>query len=350
MTIIVKALNNILDSLTERERDIILKRYGLEGKNLSLSEIAKNYGISRERVRQIQEKAIKKIKPLIESENIFREILKEAKEHLGTLGSKKEKKFLSLVSNYFKFSENELKAFKFVSIFSPVLIFHQEDDIFANFYSKDENFYKITIHSLKKIYSYFVKTNQIFSDKDILEIVLKEIKYHLDFEPHPNDIFDLVEIIKHIEKNPFNFWGLKNHSFINPKSLKDKIYFILKKEQKPLHYSEIYKTLHNLEKFEDVSERWFKKYNINSLRNELIKHPEFVLVGRGKYGLKEWGLVEGTAKELIIKILKERKRIEKEKLWQIISSLKEIKPSSFYLYLKQMKNVREVNGYLEYNG
>lgn len=348
--ILTKTLNSIFDNLNDREKDIISKRYGFEGNNLSLSEIAKKYKISRERVRQIQEKAIKKIKPLIDNNKIFNEIIEETKQHLGFLGSKKEEKFLHLVYKYFEFSEQDLRAFKFISILSSNIIFHKEDDIFTNFYSKDENFYKITLHSLKKIYSHFIQTKEVFHDKDLLEIVIKEIKTHLDFEPSSNDIFDLVEIIKHISRNPFNFWGLKDHPFVTPKCLKDKIYFILKKEKRPLHYSEIYKLLNSFGQFENISSIWLKENNINSLRNELIRHPEFVLVGKGKYGLKEWGLVDGTAKELIIKILKEKKRIKKEKMWQIISSLREIKPTSFYIYLKQIKNIKEINGYLEYNG
>ncbi len=54
----------ILDSLDERERIIIEMRFGLapDGTQYTLSEIAKKMGISRERVRQIEELAIQKLK------------------------------------------------------------------------------------------------------------------------------------------------------------------------------------------------------------------------------------------------------------------------------------------------
>ena len=56
-------LNNILNNLSEREREILKLRYGLEdGKERSLNEVAYHFGITRERVRQIIQKAKKKLK------------------------------------------------------------------------------------------------------------------------------------------------------------------------------------------------------------------------------------------------------------------------------------------------
>jgi RNA polymerase primary sigma factor len=56
-------LSHVLDQLNERERRIIQLRYGLSGEGpLTLEETGKMLGITRERVRQIQEKAIAKLK------------------------------------------------------------------------------------------------------------------------------------------------------------------------------------------------------------------------------------------------------------------------------------------------
>jgi len=56
-------LNNILSILSEREREILKLRYGLEdGKERSLEEVAYHFGITRERVRQIIQKAKKKLR------------------------------------------------------------------------------------------------------------------------------------------------------------------------------------------------------------------------------------------------------------------------------------------------
>jgi RNA polymerase primary sigma factor len=56
-------LGEVLDQLNEREKRIIQLRYGLSGEGpLTLEETGKMLGITRERVRQIQEKAITKLK------------------------------------------------------------------------------------------------------------------------------------------------------------------------------------------------------------------------------------------------------------------------------------------------
>lgn len=56
-------INNILDTkLTEKERDVIECRFGFKGARMSLEEVGKKYGVTRERIRQIESKAIKKLK------------------------------------------------------------------------------------------------------------------------------------------------------------------------------------------------------------------------------------------------------------------------------------------------
>ena len=58
-------INNTLETLSERERAILRMRYGLSGEApLTLEEIGKLLGITRERVRQIQNKAISKLRNL----------------------------------------------------------------------------------------------------------------------------------------------------------------------------------------------------------------------------------------------------------------------------------------------
>ncbi|HIZ90427.1 MAG: sigma-70 family RNA polymerase sigma factor [Mucispirillum sp.] len=57
-----KYLIKILDELSLRERTIILYRFGLKRDNQTLEEIGKKYGLTRERIRQIEAKVLKKLK------------------------------------------------------------------------------------------------------------------------------------------------------------------------------------------------------------------------------------------------------------------------------------------------
>jgi len=56
-------LNEVLTELTDREERVIRLRYGLDdGRNHTLEEVGKEFGVTRERIRQIEAKAIKKLR------------------------------------------------------------------------------------------------------------------------------------------------------------------------------------------------------------------------------------------------------------------------------------------------
>ena len=58
-----KAINSILNTLDEREKDIIIARFGLNGTRAkTLDELAAAYKLTKERIRQIEQKALHKLR------------------------------------------------------------------------------------------------------------------------------------------------------------------------------------------------------------------------------------------------------------------------------------------------
>jgi RNA polymerase primary sigma factor len=53
----------LIHTLSERERDIVKKFFGIGVPEMTLEEIGDEFGLTRERVRQIKEKAIRKLRP-----------------------------------------------------------------------------------------------------------------------------------------------------------------------------------------------------------------------------------------------------------------------------------------------
>ena len=55
-------IERALSTLTERERDIVKYFFGIGCQEMTLEEIGEKFGLTRERVRQIKEKAIRRLR------------------------------------------------------------------------------------------------------------------------------------------------------------------------------------------------------------------------------------------------------------------------------------------------
>jgi RNA polymerase primary sigma factor len=62
-------IRKIIDSLPEREREVIKYRFGFYGKEYSLKEVGEIMNLTKERIRQIENKALEKIKEIIKTKS-----------------------------------------------------------------------------------------------------------------------------------------------------------------------------------------------------------------------------------------------------------------------------------------
>ena len=70
------SLDSWLDELTEKQREVLSRRFGLRGHEVStLEEVGREIGLTRERVRQIQVEALKRLRDIMEKQGLNSEAL-----------------------------------------------------------------------------------------------------------------------------------------------------------------------------------------------------------------------------------------------------------------------------------
>ena len=69
---LLEDIRKMLNQLSQKERDVLILRYGLDssGNRKTLDEIGSQYGVSRERIRQIENRAIAKLKKLCKTKKL----------------------------------------------------------------------------------------------------------------------------------------------------------------------------------------------------------------------------------------------------------------------------------------
>jgi hypothetical protein len=124
-------------------------------------------------------------------------------------------------------------------------------------------------------------------------------------------------------------WGLTEWRFVRPRSIRDKVEIILKKAGQPLHFMEIANRIREA-RFDH------KNVTVQAVHNELIRYPQFVLVGRGLYALREWGFEPGTVADVIERILLEKGPLSKKEIIAEVAKQRTVKVGTISLNLQKM--------------
>ncbi len=271
-----KICSNLLSNLPERTKDVLVRRFGLEtGKRETLESIGISYGITRERVRQIESDGLSKISGKIEKDHKVFQYFATFLKNEG--GSKKEDILLSELGNQ-----------------------NYSSHVFFLLNLRPDNFKRIS--ETKDIHCVWtIDSQSLDSAKNVIKDLYKKFKTtkkalnlkecNASFAIKSNVLLSYLQISKLIDKGPQGNFGLRDWAEINPRGVKDKAFLILKRENKPLHFSRVASLIG-----QDAL--------VQTVHNELIRDSRFVLIGRGIYALADWGYESGTVKDVISHVLK----------------------------------------------
>ena len=279
--IITKAISSSLSIIEqEREREIISRRFGLNGHKETLEQIGEMLSITRERVRQLEKAILIRLRIAAEEGKIS-ELTPAEKlivRNLTEMGRIARASDLAQKILGHEADTIEKANLSFLGEISPVLTIVPENDKYHNAIGIAEYGDEKTIRSKVDEIVALVKSNK-------KPITIEELDEKLNYE-HPSHI----EAIAHVSK-------LTKWPTVNPKNIRDKIYVVLEEHKEPMHFNDIAKAIGSSDfKRKDVT--------VQAIHNELIKDPRFVLIGRGIYALDSWGYQKGTVSDIITKILR----------------------------------------------
>jgi hypothetical protein len=109
----------------------------------------------------------------------------------------------------------------------------------------------------------------------------------------------------------------------------------MKKEGHPFHFSEITGLIN--QQLPSVRQAY-----VQTVHNELIKDPRFVLIGRGIYALGEWGYEPGTVVDVISRILKKEGPLSKEDILKKVLAKRLIKENTVLINLQNKKSFKRL--------
>lgn len=324
-----KALSNRVEkallSLTNpRIKEVVERRFGIKnGKPETLEAIGQGYGITRERVRQIQDSGLKVLKSddvLSLFAPIFEHLDGLFNDHGHLMG---EEYLYSLVTNTNEPHPLRGKLYLVLTLGEP----YQRvinDPRFHTYWTANNSARDRAEKVVDSLINHFNKENQVFSESEILDLLSKK------HSNSPSNLFPVVlDISREIDRNNFQEIGLVHWPEITPQGVKDKAYLVLKKAGEPLHFTKIAKLINEM----GLSSRQAYPQTVH---NELIKDPRFVLVGRGTYAPTEWGYQPGTVEQVIETILQKDKRaMTKREILDRVLSQRMVKPATIVLNLQR---------------
>ncbi len=312
-------VEHLLVVLSGKEQYIIKSRFALGEKTerKTLNEIGEHFGITRERVRQIEKTALRKLERNAQNTNL--KILTEFAKALLVKGggiardTEFKKMLLQILPNI---TEQELQDLHLALNLDSEICF-EPNTLHSHPYWRVKT---VETSLIKKITS----TTLTLLNKRKESIALSELQTELSSIAKRSltpgvirNFLSVSKVFKFTEKNEVGLYTWRHL----------KILFVLNKEKTPLHFEKISELIKKAG-FDE------KSVNTQAVHNELIRNENFILIGRGIYALKIWGYKTGTVADVMKEILSDGVPRSYEEIMQEVLKQRQVKTITIRLNLK----------------
>ena len=328
-------LYELIKVLNPRAREVIEKHFGLRSVLCqTLEAIGQNLGVTRERVRQIEALGLRQLanKNVLEP---LKPVFETIEKHLTDYGGvRREDYFLREISQLVSLKEkNNENLIDFALALGQGRFVHfKETPKWRAAWALDNSVYNNAIGLGESLRKKLAEQNLPIPREEVLKTAAS-----LGGEMNDRALFSCIELCREIAQNPFGEWGFIGSPEVSPKGVKDKAYLIFKKEKKPLHFTQVAELI-NQAVFEG------RQAHPQTVHNELIKDPRFVLVGRGTYALADWGYEPGTVRDVLVSVLKNAEGgLAKKEIIKIVQAKRLVKENTILLNLQNKKVFKKID-------
>jgi predicted DNA-binding protein YlxM (UPF0122 family) len=321
-------IESLLVLLTQKERQVVEKRFSIgTDKRFTLEEIGQEFNVTRERIRQIEKNALQKLRRNVEN---FDAIVINNAAHdfiVERGGICKEDDLLSHVIK----SDPQLGIGAIQMILSLDKRFERLSNTIQ--YHPYYKLNTISEESIKTVCNmsldYLKKSQRVATIKELYDVVKGAVS---DVQAGSlKSAYSVHKSFKPVEDGV----GLMEWRNIHPRTLRDKIFFVLRQKGGSMHFVDICNEI--------MSAQFDRKsLNMQAVHNELIRYPEFVLVGRGLYALKEWGFDHGTVADVIEDIMAAKESMSEDQIIDEVMKRRKVKAITVILNLKNKPQFERV--------
>lgn len=325
-----RAITDILEVIEQkREQEIITRRFGLFDRKETLEQIGELLGITRERVRQLEKAILIRLKMAAEENRIpavgdvERLIIRDLSEN-GRIARVND-----LADRLIGGTATPLQRAHvgFIAELSASLMTITEND---NYYQGVGIAQDGTEKEVRAKVDEIVKAIKKHGEPISIEALHAQLNHE-----NPAQVRALASLSKQLAHLRDN-WGLLKWPTVNPKNIRDKIYVILAENGKPMHFSDIAKS---------IKDSNFKRKDVTTqaIHNELIKDKRFVLIGRGIYALDNWGFSRGTVAEIISDVMRKAgEPLHRDEIVKRVLKSRQVKETTVLLNLQSKPQFKRV--------
>lgn len=306
----------------DRARDVLMRRYGLtdDGAIETLESVGQSYGITRERVRQIENHALGAIQKSTEYSELA-DAFNELAATIDALGGVVPQD--ELVQMLAK-APKEQNHILFLLHVGDAFNRRKDGSDFTHHWYLDNAQAKSVREAIAALYNN-LDTQTVLPEDEIIARYKEELAKAKVAQDNADTLLRWLSLSKKIARNPLGEWGRASSPSVRVKGMRDFAYLTLKRHGSPMHFSEVAK---------QVKELFGRDAHVATTHNELIKDPRFVLVGRGLYALAEWGYSKGVVKDVIKDLLREHGPLSRKEIIERVKRERYVKDNTIAVNLQ----------------